>query len=1193
MAPPFTADAIRKELDRTTRAQADAADPRASVWVSANAGTGKTHVLTNRVLRLMLAGTAPERILCLTYTKAAAAEMSKRVFSTLSTWVTAPDDRLSPLLTALLTRAPTAAETALARTLFTCAIETPGGLKVQTIHAFCEQLLQRFPLEAGVTPGFKILDDEDARQIHRDAIEETLSAATRDRASPLGRALTLAIAHAADDRFDDVLKDAIRRRAWLDAASRMDLASHRPPFAAADALYRNALGVDPKATATSLRARQAGVLQRETMAQAATVLLAGKSTDQDIGRALAAAAAATSDDTRIAALAEALLTKDGSPRSDKRFVTKAIQEAEPGLYAALVTARDHFAAIAAEARALGVVEATVALLHLADRALQHYSEAKRRRAALDFDDLISHTASLLSRSQSAQWVLYKLDGGLDHILVDESQDTAPPQWQVIETLAQEFFSGAGARDDTRTLFAVGDEKQSIYSFQGAEPRMFAAMGARFAAMAGEAGELWRQVPLDLSFRSTAPVLEAVDAVFADRARTPGVSTGAAAVTHIARRFDKAGLVEIWPTVADDAPASADPFEPLSETAARSGVSALAARIADTIQGWLDSGERLPSEDRPLRPGDILILVRKRRPFAGAMVAALKARGIAVAGADRIRLTEQIAVADLMSLGDFLTLPEDDLALAEVLKSPLFGLDDDALLAIARGRKGALWSALLAHADTDPRFRAAAETLKRWRARADFTPPYEFFAHILDKEGMRTRLLERLGLDAADAIDEFMNLALGYDDAAPPSLSGFLVWLREGTREVKRDMDHGRDEVRVMTVHGAKGLEAPVVFLPDTCTTASAGGSDATLIALEDAARPAGTPAPWVWCVKGSARLPAIEAARAALRDAETAERNRLLYVAMTRPRDRLYVCGFESKRGRASGCWYDLIVEGLAGRLHTVATPLGDVARLVAPQSGAAETPRADTLAALTPRTPPPWARSPAPREPQLSVPLAPSGLTPYDGDADGEPVAPALRDRAGDEPPAPSPATLPDGGRFLRGTLTHALLEHLPAIPAALRPKSAKGFVTRRGAGLPRRTLDGIVREALAILGDPTFAPLFGPESRAEVPIVAELPRPTGRGPALRLTGQIDRLAVLQSSVLIVDYKTNRGVPAAVDEVADAYLFQLAAYRLALAAIFPGRDIRAALLWTDGPRLMEIPPSRLDQYAERLWALDPNRLDG
>jgi len=449
--------------------------------------------------------------------------------------------------------------------------------------------------------------------------------------------------------------------------------------------------------------------------------------------------------------------------------------------------------------------------------MQRYADAKAHRAALDFDDLIRRTALLLSTSAQAQWVLYKLDGGLDHILVDEAQDTSPEQWKIVEALATEFFSGEGAAAGApRTLFAVGDEKQSIYGFQGAMPEKFAEVGRRFEAAAKAAGQNWRQVPLTLSFRTTKPVLDAVDHVFADPGLARQISTGGTAIQHEAFRLGAAGVVEVWPPEIPEVVPAVETWAPLDEQPVALPVARLAERIADTIRDWLDRGEILQSEGRPIRAGDILILVRRRRPFATTVVAALKARNIAVAGADRIRLADQIAMQDLLALGDFLLLPEDDLALATVLKSPLFDLDDDDLMRIAPGRPRALWSALIRAANEQPKFAEAVALLKRWRARADLLPPFEFLAEILDRDGMRGRLLARLGPEAGDPIYEFLRLAISYDEGEPPSLQGFIAAIRASDREIKRDMEHGRDEVRVMTVHGAKGLEAPIVFLPDTC-----------------------------------------------------------------------------------------------------------------------------------------------------------------------------------------------------------------------------------------------------------------------------------------------------------------------------------------------------------------------------------------
>jgi len=1187
------ASAFQAACARTRQSQATAADPAISVWVAANAGTGKTHVLTNRVLRLLLSGTRPECILCLTYTKAAAAEMSKRVFDKLAAWVTCSDDALAAALREMTGGAPSREEMTRARALFAQAIETPGGLKVQTIHAFCERLLQRFPLEAGVPPGFAILDDETGAELLREATDDMLTEATRVPGSELGRALKTAVAFAVEDGFDSVLRDALQRREWLEAAQRL-ARDDADPFAAADKLYRRHVGIGPRATTEDLEAEMAALIAVPELEQLRSVLLGGSKTDLKAADVIAAALAATTDAQRVDAFADFFLTGEGEAR--KSLMTKKLREANTGLDAQTLKAQARFAELAEERRGLDLVTATMALLRLADAVMQRYAQAKARRAALDFDDLIQRTKSLLLTSGNAQWVLYKLDSGLEHILVDESQDTSPAQWSVIEALADEFFAGSGAAPRPRTVFAVGDEKQSIYSFQGAAPEMFARMGRHFLKKAEAAGASFRSVPLNLSFRTVQPVLDAVDRVFADADRTPGLTaeTEMRRIEHIAFRAGQAGLVEIWPTVAPEDAEETDAFAPLSERSVPSPVAVLADRIATQIKAWLDGGEVLTSENRRLEAGDILILVRRRNPFAPAMVAALKARDIPVAGADRIALTGQIAVQDLLALGDFLTLPEDDLALATVLKSPLFGLDDLDLMSFAPGRKGLLWSALLEHAKTRPRLAEAAETLKRWRSHADFAPPYEFFSTLLDRDGGRARMLARLGPDAADPIDELLNMALSYDDNAPPSLQGFLAAVRSGAHEIKRDMEHGRNQVRVMTVHGAKGLEAPIVFLPDTCSAAS-GRQPGSLLTARGMPRPSDTPDPFLWPVKGTSGHAAVRAAKAEIDGREAEERNRLLYVAMTRARDRLYVCGYEGRRGVARGSWYEQITEGLAAHMTEAEQPDGTrVRRLASPQSAPHDKPKRELADDVAPVPLPGWAARPAPTEARLSIPLAPSRLAPYDTDETGEPVeggfAPADRPR---EPAAPSPRALVEDGRFLRGTITHALLEHLPGLPSDSWREAASAFVEKRGAVLRSAVRSGIVAETLAILSHPEFAPLFAPGSRAEVPIAADIPRPRGKGPPLRIAGSIDRLAHVGDTLMIVDYKTNRPPPAQVSGVSDAYLFQLAAYALAVGQVFATDRIRAALLWTDGPRIMEIPAATLATYQSRLWDLDPARLDG
>ncbi|MGD9785080.1 MAG: double-strand break repair helicase AddA [Hyphomicrobiaceae bacterium] len=1199
-------EAIRRD---TRRAQAAAADPSVSAWVSANAGTGKTHVLTRRVLRLLLSGTRPERILCLTYTKAAAAEMSTRIFRELGFWVTHDAPTLDEALREILGRPADVGERQRARTLFAHAIETPGGLKVQTIHSFCEALLQRFPLEAGVPPGFAILDETTSAALLRDAIDSTLARATRNPGGLLGQALSTAVAYAADESFDNVLKEAVGRKDFIEHCFRRDIGrvGGGDPLSALEPHYRMRLGVPAQATTAGLTRDVAALVSDHDLSRAASVLLEGGVTDRELATCFADARRATTDEARATALVGAFLTGKGAERSDRRFITKAIRDVEPGLTDRLVNARSAFARIFTQMKGLEVVSATLALMRLADSVLADYRVLKNRRAALDYDDLVRHAASLLTGSEAAPWVLFKLDGGIDHILVDESQDTAPEQWRIVSALAGEFFSGEGAHDQVPTLFAVGDEKQSIYSFQGARPEAFARMGREFREAAGAANRAWRDIPLTLSFRTVAPILAAVDRVFANSDRTPGLSARGtvAAVRHAAHRIGQSGLVEVWEPEQPSGAPPLDVWAPLPDVRDATGVAddagepaeRLAARIADRIAHLVQGGERLASEDRSITPGDILILVRKRAPFVAPMAAALKARGIPVAGADRLRLTQQIAVKDLLALGDFLTLPEDDLSLAVVLKSPLFGLDDDDLVAIAHGRKGSLWKGLLDARAANATFDQAASLLRDWRRRADFQPPYEFFAGLLQRDGMRSRLIERLGLEAADGIDELLSLAMEHDEANPPSLTGFLAWLRAADREVKRDMEHGRDEVRIMTVHGAKGLEAPIVFLPDTCGSAAAGRRS-PLVGIGALTGEIGAPDAFVWATKGASLVDAVASGKDADAVRETEELNRLLYVAMTRARDRLYIAGFDGRKKRPPGCWYNIIDQGLDDVLAWRTDVRGRrVRRIEAPQEATAERRKRDLSGTEAAQPLEAWAMRLAPREQQLTIPLAPSRLAPYEVDEAGDPVADQRRPAGpGDEPPPPSPGSAgaaPSGDRFLRGTLTHGLLQHLPALPVDRRRQAAVDFVARRGAALTDRQRRSIVAETMAILESEELSMLFGPDSRAEVAITAELPRPSGRGAALKLAGQIDRLVVSDREVLIVDYKTNRPPPANASDVAQAYLLQLAAYRLALAQLFPEKALRAQIIWTDGPRLMPIPDALIVEAERSLWDLDVTRLDG
>lgn len=1148
--------------------QRRAADAGASVWVGANAGTGKTKVLTDRVLTLLLSGTAPNRLLCLTFTKAAAAEMAARLARKLSAWAVEPDETVVAALEELLGRPPQEGELPAARRLFAQVLDTPGGMRIETLHAFCQSLLRRFPLEAGVSPHFEVLEERDAQALLLEARETLFRQAQADPSGPLAQALALVTEQVHELRFPTLMGEVTAKRGPLRRL--FDQPGGRP---AAEAAVRQRLGLKPGDTPDSLLDHACGhsVLPDSTLKALADAFAAqgGKDEKTKFAPVLHAWTAAAHDLPQRRALwphlKRVFLTTQNAPRAESRFPTKAIRTTFPDLAGAIPSLTETLLRVEARLRAARVATATEALLRLAEALLDTFAEAKAQRGTMDFDDLILATRRLLDRSDAAAWVLYKLDGGLDHILIDEAQDTSPDQWAVVRALAEEFFSGSGAerrqQAEPRTVFAVGDRKQSIYSFQGADPDAFEAMRHWFGERVQAAGQRWESVELDVSFRSTRPVLELVDRLFQVPAAADGVLNAGESIHHLIHRAGQAGLVELWPPVAVDALDSPPAWKPPVERIGGAAASTRLARlIAARIRALLDDGERLDSRGRAIRPGDILVLVRRRGGFVEDLVRALKEREVPVAGVDRMVLTDQLAVMDLLALGEALILPEDDLTLACVLKSPLIGLSEEALYSLAQGRAPgvSLWQAVHQAAEHPGPAREAREALTHLLGRADFLPPHELYAEILGPLGGREKLLARLGPDAADPIEEFVSLTLAYDRSHPPSLQGFLHWVRSGAEDIKRDLEEGGSAVRVMTVHGSKGLQAPVVFLPDTRALPKQ-----TDMLLWDTTT---TPPLVVWSPRAADREDWCSAL------AETAKRNqereyrRLLYVALTRAEDRLYVCGWETQKPAGEGCWYALVEQALGGygepvdcpvlaRIDTeAALPTTAILRLKSDQTAPPLAPGATQLPEAAAAPLPPWITARPRPDPTPPRPLAPS--------------RPVL-----ENPPVRSPVSATAGEdalRFRRGRLVHRLLEHLPNAPAARRPALARAFLARPAWGLTPEQGEALAAETLAVLDHPDFAPLFGPGSRAEVLITGLV------GPHV-VSGQVDRLLVTEEQVTIIDFKTNRPPPRRAEDVPEAYLFQMAAYRAVLRRLYPTHAIACVLLWTDGPFLTPLPEERLE----------------
>ncbi|MFQ5623893.1 MAG: UvrD-helicase domain-containing protein, partial [Paracoccaceae bacterium] len=766
--------------------------------------------------------------------------------------------------------------------------------------------------------------------------------------------------------------------------------------------------------------------------------------------------------------------------------------------------------------------------------LSRYDAGKRARGLLDFDDLIEMAGGLLGDARVADWVLYRLDGGIDHILVDEAQDISPAQWRVIDAVSREFFAGEGARRAERTVFAVGDFKQSIYSFQGAEPAIFDDMRRAYASRAKGSGKKFRNCELLHSFRSAPPILELVDRIFSGPERG-GVS---GEIRHLAAHGGKPGRIDVWPFVEPDEKAPPEPwYQPVDMPPAREPARRISGAVAAEISGWLKAGRILPGQNRPIRAGDILILVRSRGALFRGVIKELKERGVEVAGADKFRIGQELAVMDLLSVLRFLSTPSDDLSLAEALRSPVFGLGEADLFSLAHGRAGTLWQAL---EKAEAEFPETLAMLRDLFRHADYERPYEMLERVLTQHGARARILARMGGESADALDELLVQALAYERTEAPSLTGFIEWMEASEVEVNRQTDALTDRVRVMTVHGAKGLGSPIVILPDTLPLRNRKPSP--VIRIGDGL------AAW----RGPGDQPdslQAEADRQAALAAE--EEMRLLYVALTRAEHWLLVCGGGQARYRP-GSWYERISVAVAG-MGAARAPAPDgidgeslsLARdwTAGPVDGGppGESPQIAEL--------PDWAVSPAPEVAARPAPVSPSGLG-------GEHALPGETDVTSEE------------AARRRGSLLHLLLQALPCLPAPDRRDAALRILANAGAEPSRDDPEALAAEAMAVVGAPELAAVFAEGALTEVPVTAELPELGGR----RISGRIDRLLVSGNEILAVDFKSNRVIPRTAEEVPEGILRQMGAYRAALGGIWPDRSVRTAILWTASRSLMALP---------------------
>jgi len=1120
-----------KKHNMATLAQIRASNPDVSTWLSANAGSGKTRVLTDRVARLLLEGVSPENILCLTYTKAAASEMQNRLFERLGKWAMLDDRNLRNSLTKLgLENRLNKQTLKQARTLFARAIEVPGSLKIQTIHSFCSSLLRRFPLEAGVSPNFTEIDEWTAQALCTEILENI----STDEINSIS--LANVSKFLSDVNLTDLLTDILKNRTVLSKfKSHSEICSElglNGNVSFGECLNKHFDSKDLKVIKILRESMKNGGVRDKAAAKKLSNI---KSINLEF----------------IKTLEDILLYKGSTEKRPEysaktnNFASKAV------LNEFLNSSIEQINKLAARVEVFRQTrisyetsEKICALYDFSQIFLNHYTNEKLLRGWLDFDDLILKTQKLLIDPTIAAWILYRLDGGIDHILIDEAQDTSPTQWRIIEKISQEFYAGEGSRDKiNRTLFVVGDKKQSIYSFQGADTFELSRIQKKFKKRFAEAAKPLKEFSLQYSFRSSPTILKLVDSIL-EKHESKNESELENTENHISFYSKLPGRVDLWPSIEKaEQPKDTEWQNPVDMPGKEDERVRLACLIADQINTLISSKSLIPERTgndyvmRKISAGDFLILVQRRSVLFHEIIKACKKRGLPISGADRLKLMDEIAVKDLIALLSFLSSPQDDLSLATVLKSPLFSWSERELFDLAHDREDRfLWEELKKRSDI---FTHEYLVLNNLLASIDYLRPYELLEKILNQYSGRANLISRLGAEAEDAIDALLSLSIDYEKQETPSLTGFLSWVSTSGFEIKRQLTKQENQIRVMTIHGAKGLESPIVILPET-QKIKVELRDKILVGEKIA----------VWNNKKGETSRNEEEIKSKKIQALEAERSRLLYVAITRA-ETWFIAMSAGKLDEK--CWYEKIKNSLqSSKAKKQIFPTGEGLRLEEGNwSFAIE--EKEYQSKKSRNKLPDWIKKVS-----FQNKVQPKYLIPSD---------------LGGSKTLSKGNGLSEEEAALHGSRVHKLLELLPKYSSQDWPEySLKMLKANRLFDGPPN-VENAIKEALSVLTDPKFSYIFAKDVLSEVPFSAQLPNLKNK----KIYGIIDRLIVGSNNVQIIDFKTNSTVPKTANKIPLGILRQMSAYKLAIEEIYPGKEVSCYILWTAIKKIDHLEEDLLD----------------
>ncbi len=1106
--------------------QMSASNPNKSVWVEASAGTGKTKVLSDRVLRLLLANVNPSKILCLTYTKAAAVEMNERITNRLSDWAITSDkdlkEELSKLLGNEFNNSNKVEVMSFARTLFAILLDTPGGMKIQTIHSFCQDILKRFPIEAGISPYFEVMDDRSSKDILQNIKLTLLKQAADEDITNIKKSIVYLTKNVSEYKFPEIMNMITENRGKINSL----LKKYNNDASLAIQALEEKLGVSLDMSHISIKEKALSGIDEDMINRAIEVFFNGGKEDKKRATTFCSVKENNFSVDTYEDYISIFFTDKGTIRS--RLASKDAIKMEPTILEFMQNEAARLAFYNEQLIALNLLQSTSSVLYIAEEIISQYNLYKNIYSALDYEDLIVITKNLLENAGVADWVLFKLDGGIDHILIDEAQDTSPNQWAIVKAITQEFFAGSGAFDNKikRTIFVVGDRKQSIYSFQGADPKEFDKMYAYFNKNAQD----FEKIHLDVSFRSTKAVMDCVNLLFECECAKKGVIPDGEKINHIPFRLGDGGCVEITPLISsmnDDKKEDDYCWKiPIIRNTKTSVSTILAKQIASNIKNMVERKEILKSKNRPIEYGDFMFLVQQRNVFVEEFVRACKEIGVNVAGVDKLKLLEQIAVQDLISLGKFLLLPTDDLSLAEVLKSPLFNLDDNDLFDLCYKRKNTLFESLL----SNKKYSHVADTLKNLLNMVGFVRPFEIYNTILGKLNGRKNFISRIGLEVEDVLDEFLNLTIIFEQNNTPTLENFIAWIVKDEVIIQKEMEQGASNtVKIMTVHGSKGLQAPIVILADT-TKAKSKSAKSELLWDNDIAYFPTSAADYEQNCK---RIKELNL------DASLDEYRRLLYVALTRAEDRLYIAGYTKQKNLDENSWYSLMKNNLISNID-----VADKNKIVyeIPQTNEVKEKEIKQVEYKENKDYS-FLLNPAPIDLPLSKPLTPSHA-----DEDDEEIA---------------SSPLDDNGKFYRrGSIIHKLLQYICDVDIKNRKEASLRFLERHLPDFTKTEINKIVDEVLMLCNEYSY--IFSNNSMAEVPIVGEVDGKI-------ISAKIDRLVITENTVTIVDFKTNRPSAKTINDVPKLYIKQMMLYRSLLQKLYPDKIIETYLLWTNTCNMMKI----------------------